>query len=77
VALPLTFLSNIFYPLTILPRALQNIAKILPVTYLADGLRQAYLYPFDFNKVGFDIFILGIWLAAMLIVTLSVFRLKE
>jgi ABC-2 type transport system permease protein len=77
VALPLTFLSNIFYPLTLLPQPLQKIAKFLPITYLSDGLRQAYLYPFDFYKIGFDILILVIWLAAMLIVTIPLFKLKE
>ena len=77
VALPLTFLSNIFYPISILPRAVQNIARLLPTTYLAEGLRQAYLYPFDFSLIWKDIFILTLWLAAMLIVTISVFRLKE
>ena len=77
VALPLTFLSNIFYPLSILPHTLQNIAKFLPITYLADGLRQAYLYGFDFSKIGFDILVLTIWLVVMLAITLSVFKLKE
>lgn len=77
VGLPLTFLSSVFYPLTVLPVVLQKIAKVLPITYLADGLRQAYLYPFDFYKIGYDIFILTLWLVAMLIVTILLFRLKE
>lgn len=77
VGLPLTFLGNIFYSIDALPHGLQILARLLPITYLADGLRQAYLYPFDFNKIGFDILILGIWLIAILIITLLVFRLKE
>jgi ABC-2 type transport system permease protein len=77
VALPLTFLGNVFYPIDALPRGLQILARALPITYLADGLRQAYLYPFDFQKIGFDVFILGVWLMIMLAATLSVFRLKE
>jgi ABC-2 type transport system permease protein len=77
VGLPLTFLSNVFYPLSVLPEALQSIAKVLPITYLADGLRQAYLYPFDFAAISKDILMLVIWLAVFLALTLSVFRLKE
>jgi ABC-2 type transport system permease protein len=77
VALPLTFLSSVFYPLTILPKGLQIVAKFLPITYLADGFRQAYLYSFDFSKLGNDFLILSLWLAVILIVTISVFRLKE
>ena len=77
IGLPLTFLGNIFYPISALPKALQIFANILPITYLADGLRQAYLYPFDFNKIGFDILILVLWLAGMMIVTMTLFKLKE
>lgn len=77
VGLPLTFLGNIFYPVDSLPGALQTFAKLLPITYLADGLRQAYLFPFNFNKIGFDILILTVWLIAILFITVKVFKLKE
>lgn len=77
IALPLTFLGNIFYPIDALPHGLQIFARLLPITYLADGLRQAYLYPFNFVLIGKDILILAIWLVAILIATISVFRLKE
>ena len=77
VGLPLTFLGNIFYPVDQLPTALKLFAKLLPITYLADGLRQAYLFAFDFNKIGKDIFILAIWLVVMLVLTISVFKLSE
>jgi ABC-2 type transport system permease protein len=40
IALPMTFLGGIFYPIETLPKALQIAAKILPITYLSDGLRQ-------------------------------------
>jgi len=77
IGLPLPFLSSVFYPLTFLPDALQKIAKVLPMYYLADGLRQAYLYSFDFAKISKDMLILCIWLAVMLVITISLFRLKE
>jgi len=77
IGLPLTFLSSVFYPLSILPPALQTVAKLLPITYLADGLRQAYLYPFDFNLIGKDLFVLVLWLIGMLVLTIYLFRLKE
>ncbi len=77
VALPLTFLGNIFYPIDSLPHGLQVFAKLLPITYLSDGLRQAYLFAFDFNKLGFDILILSVWLVIILLITVKVFKLKE
>ncbi len=77
IALPLTFLSNIFYPLSVLPAALQKIADVLPITNLADGLRQAYLYPFNLTVIGKDILSLMVWLIIILVITISVFQLKE
>ncbi len=77
IGLPLTFLSSIFYPLDVLPKALQIVAQILPITYLADGFRQAYLYPFSFHALGKDFLILLCWLVAILVLTISVFRLRE
>ena len=77
IGLPLTLLGNVFYPIESLPHSLQVFAKLLPITYLSDGLRQAYLYPFDFNKLSFDILILTVWLIVILLVTVKVFKLKE
>jgi ABC-2 type transport system permease protein len=77
IGLPLTFLGNIFYPITLLPAGLQTVAKLLPITYLADGLRQAYLYPFALEQIGKDILVLCVWLIIMLGATLVLFRLKE
>ncbi|MDE2312344.1 MAG: ABC transporter permease [Patescibacteria group bacterium] len=77
VGLPLTFLGNIFYPISALPHGLQVFARLLPITYLADGLRQAYLHPFAAAIIGWDIFYLTLWLIAVLALTLWLFRLKE
>ncbi len=77
IGLPLTFLGNIFYPVDGLPHILQVIAKLLPITYLADGLRAVYLHPFSFALVGKDLLILSVWVAVMLTVTIWRFRLQE
>jgi ABC-2 type transport system permease protein len=77
VGMPFAFLGNIFFPVEALPPVLKTVANILPITYLSDGLRHAYLEPFSMEAVGFDILILAIWLVALLVVTISVFRLKE
>lgn len=77
IGLPLTFLGNIFYPVSALPYILRVIANLLPITYLADGLRQTYLYPFNFAVISKDIFILLIWFVILLVVIVAVFRLRE
>lgn len=40
VQFPLMFLSGIFFAIDQMPEVLQVIARFLPLTYLADGLRQ-------------------------------------
>lgn len=76
VGLPLTFLGSLFYPVESLPKVLQFIAHLLPITYLADGLRKVYLYPFDWNTVAGDYLALVIWLIIALALVLWRFRLQ-
>ena len=40
VQFPLMFLSGIFFPIATMPDALQTVARLLPLTYLGDALRQ-------------------------------------
>lgn len=42
--LPLMFASNVLTPLAMMPSWLQNIAKFNPLTYVADIMRQAFLF---------------------------------
>lgn len=77
IGLPLTFLGNIFFPIEGLPTALRLFAKALPITYLAEGFRNAYLHPFSWHSLGKDFIILFLWLIAMLALTISIFKLKE
>jgi ABC-2 type transport system permease protein len=40
VQFPMMFLSGIFFPIQAMPEFLQAIARLIPLTYLADALRQ-------------------------------------
>ncbi len=40
ITLPMVFLAGVFFPLTQAPGWLQTLARFLPLTYLADGLRD-------------------------------------
>lgn len=77
IGLPLTFLGNIFYPVSTLPYALQVVAKVLPITYLADGLRKVYFEPFSFALVGLDFAVLFAWFIVLLFIVIWRFRLEE
>jgi ABC-2 type transport system permease protein len=44
VAFPMMFLSGSFFPLEMMPEFLREIAKVLPLTYLNNGLRDTMVY---------------------------------
>lgn len=77
IGLPLTALGNIFFPIEKLPEAVQLVAKILPISYLADGLRKVYTLPFDWSLVTKDFLVLSLWALIMLVLVLWRFRLEE
>lgn len=70
----LGFLSNIFYPIEVIPQVLQGLSKILPTTYLADGLRNVYLTPDNWELIVTDLFFLLVW--AVIINILAFWRFK-
>jgi len=44
ITFPMMFLSGSFFPLEMMPDFLQHIAKVLPLTYLNNGLRDSMVY---------------------------------
>ncbi|MDQ3018497.1 MAG: ABC transporter permease [bacterium] len=77
VGLPMTFLGNIFFPTDTLPKVLKTIGELLPITYLADGLRTLFNDSGSWEAIGKDIGILLVWFVVVLGLTLWRFRLKE
>lgn len=77
IGLPLTFLGNIFYPVSTLPHVLVVISKILPITYLADALRYLFLNPYKWSAIRLDLLVLALWFLALLAITAWRFKLEE
>ena len=44
ISFPMMFLAGTFWPLEQMPEFLQNVAKILPLYYVNEGLRDAMIY---------------------------------
>jgi len=44
VGFPMMFLAGTFFPIEAMPSYLQGVAKVLPLTYLDNGLRDAMVY---------------------------------
>ncbi len=77
IGLPLTFLGNIFYPVERLPHGLQILAKFLPITHLADGLRQTYIFGHGMADLSYQLSLLCLWFLMFFIIALWRFRLED
>ena len=57
ITLPLFFASNAIYPISIMPKWLQIVAKVNPLSYMVDGLRTL-LVSGNFSGLPMDIGVL-------------------
>ena len=65
ITLPITFISNVFYPLDGAPSWLNDIAKAFPLRPLADGMQHAFdPRTTGLGFVGHDLLTLGLWTVA-------------
>jgi ABC-2 type transport system permease protein len=61
INLPLMFASNTFFPISQMPWWIQDIAKVNPVSYLTDAIRQLTVYQLNAQSLMFDFLFLGIF----------------
>ncbi len=71
---PMMFLSGLFFPLSLLPPFLLPVAAILPLTYVADALRQVMVNAPSTTSLATDVLVMGVWLAISLIGAVKLFR---
>ncbi len=71
---PMMFLSGIFFPLAILPGFLKPIIYAIPVTYLADILRQVMVGSTPQFPILTDIAVLAAWLAGAALISVRLFK---
>jgi ABC-2 type transport system permease protein len=74
VQLPMMFLSGIFFPIVLMPDWLQSVAKVLPLTYFADALRQTMVGGSPFVPLALCFAVLLGWLVACLAISARFFR---
>jgi len=63
VNLPLMFASNTFFPVSMMPDWIRTIARIKPITYTTDAVRQLLLFKMDVTQLMIDIAYLGVFAA--------------
>ncbi len=61
INMPLMFASNTFYPIAMMPDWIQAIARVNPVSYLTDALRQLTILQLDASTLIIDFAYLGLF----------------
>jgi ABC-2 type transport system permease protein len=74
VQFPLMFLSGIFFPIDAMPDALKSVARVLPLTYLGDGLRQVMVDGTPFSPLWLCFAVLIVWLVVCFGIAARFFR---
>ncbi|MEM2092756.1 MAG: ABC transporter permease [Candidatus Bathyarchaeia archaeon] len=65
ITMPLMFASNTFFPISLMPDWIQAVARVNPLTYLTDAVRQLTILPLDTSTLMFDFMYLSIFAAIL------------
>jgi len=74
VQFPMMFLSGTFFPIAAMPAPLQAVARLIPLTYLADALRQVMVGGAAFASLGVCAAVLGGWLVVCFLIASRKFQ---
>ncbi|MGD0637767.1 MAG: ABC transporter permease [Nitrososphaerales archaeon] len=76
ITFPMMFLSGTFFPVSTMPAYLQNIAHVLPLFYVIQGLNNVMIYGNDTAAVT-DIAVLAVLSAVIFILAVRFFKWRE
>ncbi|MEM3626683.1 MAG: ABC transporter permease [Candidatus Bathyarchaeia archaeon] len=65
ITIPLMFASNTFFPISLMPDWIQAIARVNPLSYLTDAVRQLTILQLDASALITDFIYLGTFAAAL------------
>jgi ABC-2 type transport system permease protein len=68
-----TMLGGAYFPVEVLPRWLQKISFLIPITYSLDALRATMLNGYSLGKIAWPLLTLGLMAVVLLPVSLVVF----
>lgn len=77
ITFPQMFLSGIFYPIDILPELIQPLANILPLSFLANGLREIVVNGAGLFDIVPDLLGLAVWAIVAMVLAIRMFVWKE
>jgi ABC-2 type transport system permease protein len=65
ITIPLMFASNTFFPISMMPDWIQAIARVNPLSYVTDAVRQLTILPLDTSALIMDFTYLSIFAATL------------
>ncbi len=71
---PMMFLGGIFYPIQQMPWFMQDISKVIPLTYAADAMRKIMLLNANIGDVMFQILVLVAFGIVTMAIAIPLFR---
>ena len=74
IALPMMFLSGVFFPRSAMPDVLERVTDFLPLTYLIDALRNVATDGEALWSQGWNLLGLGVWLIITFAVAVRLFK---
>ncbi len=74
VALPMMFLSGVFFPRSAMPEALESVTDFLPLTFLAEALRNIAIDGEAIWSQWGNILGLAAWLGISFLVAVRLFK---
>ncbi|MCF6093764.1 ABC transporter permease [Microaerobacter geothermalis] len=74
ISFPMLFLGGVFFPIQDLPAFLTPIIKIIPITYLTEGMRRVMNEGALIQDVWTDLLVLLLWLIGSFIISSKTFR---
>lgn len=74
LSMPMLLLAGVFFPVAVMPPFLRPLIALLPLTYLADALRQTSIAGQHFAPLSIDLAVLGVWILLPIGISLRYFR---
>jgi ABC-2 type transport system permease protein len=74
VQFPMMFLSGIFFPLEMMPGFMRPIMDAMPLTYLADSVRQIMVESSAMHAHVINLAVLGGWFVVCLVLAVRFFK---
>ena len=76
VTFPLMFLAGTFFPISIMPQYLQNIAHVLPLYYIVEGLNNVMVYA-NYTGAVVDLAAVGVITVVIFAAAVRLFKWRE